>query len=126
MKLPTAFRTLVLVLPMAVLIGFLSGCSLCGNAFGYEEQSPNGQLKAVAFERDCGATTSFYTHISILPSNQNLPNEAGNIWIAKGDLKVRLKWDANDRLVVGYPADAHVILKKEAESGVSVRYESLP
>ena len=123
MQMRATLHTFIQTLAVSML---LAGCSLCGNEIGYEEKSPNGQLKAVAFERDCGATTSFSTHISILPTNQKLPNEGGNVWVAKGDLKVRLRWEANDRIVVTYPTDARIIMKQEKRSGVSIRYESLP
>ena len=125
-RLCTAFRLLVQALGASLLFGFLAGCTLCGNEIAYEEKSPSGKLRAVAFERDCGATTGFTTQISILPSDRNLPNEAGNLFIAKRDLKVGIKWEADDKLVVTYPREAKIALKRETQSGVSIRYESSP
>ncbi len=118
--------TLIKVLRMSLLAGLLAGCSLCGNDIGYEEKSPSGKLKAVAFERDCGATTDFTTQISILRGDEKLPNEAGNLFMANGNLKVRIKWEAEDKLVITYPSDAKVGRKQPTQSGVSIRYETLP
>jgi hypothetical protein len=40
---------------------------LCGNDPISETPSPNGQMKVVVFQRDCGATTGFSTQVSVLP-----------------------------------------------------------
>lgn len=38
----------------------------CGNDEVREFLSPNGRVKAVVFRRNCGATTSHSTHVSVL------------------------------------------------------------
>lgn len=60
----------------------------------------------------------------MLPSAKKLPNEAGNIFAADGDLKIRLEWEANDKLLVRYPVRARVRFKKDSEAGISIRYEA--
>ena len=100
-----------------------SGCGLCGNEIGYEEASPNGKLKAVVFERDCGATTGATTQISILHKSEALPNEAGNIFIAEGDLRLRAQWRSDAELLVTYPSGTSVTLKQKQRNGVSVHYD---
>jgi hypothetical protein len=125
-QLRSMVRKLIRILDALMLTVILAGCNPCGNQIGYEQQSPGGKLKAVAFERDCGATTGFTTQISILPSNQELPNEVGNLFIADGDLKIRMKWETEDKLVITYPRDAKVGLKRATQSGISVRYETAP
>ncbi|MCE2570046.1 DUF5412 family protein [Motilimonas eburnea] len=57
---------------------------LCGNEKYAEVLSPNKEYKAVIFQRDCGATTGFSTHISLLDVNKELGNEAGNIFVIEG------------------------------------------
>src|SRR5258708_5279519 len=54
---------------------------MCGNTVVQTVPSPDGQLKVIIFERDCGATTGFSTQVSILRSSDKLPNEAGNLLI---------------------------------------------
>lgn len=112
------------LLLLAICISWNAGCDLCGNEFGYEQLSPDGKTKAVAFERDCGATTGFSTQVSVLPSATKLPNEAGNIFVADGNFKIRLEWEANDKLLVRYPVGARVRFKKDSEAGISIRYEA--
>lgn len=55
---------------------------LCGNTLLAETPSPEGNLRAVVFERNCGATTSFSTQVSVIESGSTLPNEGGNVFIA--------------------------------------------
>src|SRR5256885_7763858 len=94
------------LLPIVCLI--LVGCGLCRNEIGYEEVSPDGKLKAVVFGRDCGATTRDTTQISILRKSQPLPDDAGNIFIAKDNLRVRMQWRSNTELLVTYPPETSV------------------
>jgi hypothetical protein len=79
---------------LAALSGFVVvsfvGCdrffdSLCGNTVLKSLSSPDGKLKAVVFERDCGATTGFSTQLSVLGAGDPLPNDEGNIFIADTD-----------------------------------------
>ena len=52
---------------------------MCGNDIYSETLSPDGELKAVIFQRDCGATTGFSTQVSILDTDETLENDGGNI-----------------------------------------------
>src|SRR5262245_14369431 len=58
--------------PVAVLAlvasATLYSCAyfLCDNQVVAEWPSPDGNYKAVAFVRDCGATTRWSTHVSVL------------------------------------------------------------
>ena len=99
------------------------GCGLCGNEIGYEEYSPDRKLKAVVFKRDCGATTGFSTQVSLLGSAEKLRDEGGNVFIADGDLKIRVQWQSNNEVLVVLPPGTKVHLKQNQVAGVSVRYE---
>lgn len=63
---------------------FLFGSSMCGNDVAQEELSPDGELRAVLFQRDCGAMTGFSTQVSIIAAWDDLQNEMGNVFIAPG------------------------------------------
>jgi hypothetical protein len=58
---------------------------LCGNSVIAESVAPGGRIRAVVFNRDCGATTGFSTQVSILRSSESLPNNGGNIFVADCD-----------------------------------------
>jgi len=69
---------------IAVISLYLLLPDMCGNDFYAESFSPNGELKAVTFERNCGATTGFNTQISILDADEELENEIGNVFRMPG------------------------------------------
>lgn len=114
--LGVGFLTLVLIL---VVSGFLLlrsfGKAMCGNEIFQESSSPNNSYKAVVFQRDCGATTGFSTQVSILGTNDELPNEAGNIFIMDGHpdwTDVQVSWEENDLLTVSYKNRDEVFSRK--------------
>ncbi len=57
--------------------------SECENIITSTIKNPSNSYVAILFSRDCGATTSFTTNVSIIKHNQILPNKAGNIYIAE-------------------------------------------
>ena len=102
-----SFSTLaVSVVGAAVLFRTLIA-GMCGNEIFSESVSPKGNLKAVVFQRDCGATTGFSTQVSILDANQQLRNESGNIFTVDGhpnDVQVVVRWLGASKLQVETPA----------------------
>lgn len=88
--------------------------------------SPRGEHQAVVFRRNCGATTPYSVHVSVLPAGRELPNEAGNILIIRDyDLTPRLHWKEPARLLVEYPVYIDASHVDEALGGVSVEYAVL-
>src|SRR5713226_3366552 len=83
----------------------------CGNQVGQVIPSPDGKLKAVVFERDCGATTGFSTQVSILPAGDKLLNDRGNLFVADDHgtaPSVGLAWTAKRQLLLRYDHRARV------------------
>jgi len=94
---------------------------MCGNDVLQIVASPDKQVKAVIFERDCGATTGFSTQVSVLASGAKLPNDAGNVFSAEtghhgkiapsgpgGGPVINALWKNNQTLVVTHHPDAQV------------------
>jgi hypothetical protein len=110
-------------LVLLVLILIIGGCGfllsslfsdLCGNEIFQEVYSPGKAYKAVVFQRDCGATTGFTTHVSILKASATLPNLAGNVVALNGhpdSTKVSINWETN-RLVSIRHSGAYKVLAK--------------
>jgi len=74
---------------------------LCGNEVISETYSPNKKLKAVVFRRDCGATTGYSTHVSILNAWDKLSNdEAGNVFGQEDVIPTTITWQSNEALTV--------------------------
>lgn len=83
----------------------------CANSVKKEALSPDKTLKAVIFERDCGAIVS--TQISILPAGENLNGETGNVFIYKTNYieketaaekkaNVEVNWTAEKQIIVSF------------------------
>jgi hypothetical protein len=99
---------------------------MCGNEIYKEYLSPNGELKAVIFQRDCGATTGFSTQISIIKADSNLKNESGNIYIVNGHpsrVAPQLSWSSSDELIIFKLIDGseHKAEKQWSSSNTGVR-----
>lgn len=105
----------------------------CVNEILRVHYSPTKQLKAVVFQRDCGATTGFSTQISIMPANSDLPNEAGNVFVATtdhgkspsgpgGGPHVEVEWKGESSLNITCDNRARVFLRKDSLNGVANTY----
>ncbi len=123
------------------IAGGTEGCdfSLCGNDFPQAVVSPDGALQAVIFQRSCGATTGFVTHVTVLQAGAALPNEGGNLFVAddcdwvtpekewkepKGAM-AQIKWIGPRTLRICYPFTA-TVYQHEATADVSTDWFSKP
>ena len=133
-KILVGLTTLCLLLAIAVSI-FLSRLAdgLCGNSVLFEYPSPNGRLKAVIFERNCGATTGFSTQVSILPIAGAFENEGGNLFSADTDRhrapsgqgggpEVRFRWVSDTHAELQHHQFARIFSANANVKGVQVVY----
>lgn len=130
---PTKTRTLlviggVLLLAVggfALFIYFLfpSVDDLCANDNLVEMVSPNGQLKAVTFRRDCGATTEYSTHVSILPTSRKLPNEAGNVFVQSRESIVVVRWLDDHHLSISGGGASTAIVHHTDFRGIRITHD---
>lgn len=105
---------------------------MCGNKITNELISPNGDLKAITFTRDCGATTDYSTQVSIIGARDELPNDAGNVFVASDQIATRIKWLDNESLFITHDPSDKVLHKKRSHSifafpffkNVAVQYQS--
>jgi len=111
------------------------GCDFCGSRIVREVPSPNGSKRAVLFERDCGATTSFSTQVSIISVGKKLSNENGNIFIAdanhdsvpvdsQGVMAVDIAWKNNQEVEITYPTRARIFLRAPDYQGIRIGYKT--
>lgn len=88
---------------------------LCSNKIYREYLSPDRSLKAVVFQRDCGATTGFTTQISIIESHESLENSAGNLFVVKRNPKVaapEIEWKSDKDILIHYLPDGTEVKAK--------------
>jgi hypothetical protein len=131
-------RNLFLLITLALAAGTVACLNLaagCGNDLVNEVRSPGGKIKAVVFQRDCGATTGFSTQVSLLSSNKSLPNESGNLFVATTDHGnapaaawggpiVEISWTDDANLLLRHDKRAGLSKREESLGGVKIRYET--
>lgn len=116
MKIPRLFSALF-ALPV-----LLSGCGLCDNEISQTVLSPSGRLKAVVFNRNCGATTGFNTQVSLIPASKTLPDDGGNTLILGGAVPLKVEWQSDASLRLTGIGSARVVKQVHAVAGVAVGY----
>ncbi len=106
---------------------------ICGNHVLAQYSSPNNKLKVVTFQRDCGATTSFSTQVSILPSANAIGKESGNIFVAdtnhgeapadqSGGPEVQVNWLSDTHLQVQHHKLVRIHRVESEYEGIKVEY----
>lgn len=103
-KIAISLGIVVVGVPLAIVGVFTYATNdMCGNEVHSEVLSPDREHKVVVFQRDCGATTSFSTQISIIDSDDELENDSGNIYIIDGhpkDVSPRARWISSAELTI--------------------------
>lgn len=104
----------------------LAGCGfICENEISQSVTSPSGRMKAVTFHRNCGATVGFNTQVSILRSNQQLPNQGGNIFIIDRSVPLETRWDSNGALTISGAMDSRIFKQEASVADVRITYTKL-
>ncbi len=100
----------VVVVAVAVAGAAMSGTPVptekivCENEVIREVTSPDKERRAILFERYCGAGSKDSTNVSILPVAMLLPDEGGNVFVARVSLDaVTMAWHGSHILAVGRP-----------------------
>lgn len=78
------FLTLFVLVLTLFMFFWMSSDDMCRNRV-IDETLPALDKKAVIFVRDCGTTTGYSTHLSILDCNEKLHDNSGNVFIAEAD-----------------------------------------
>lgn len=115
-----------------VLIGLLgiaglSGCDNglfgdCADAVKARARSPDGQYVATVFERDCGATTDFSTHVELRNTDELLTSSKHvSILTIAGRVTVDVKWRTDRTLLVLFPK-ANIFAKLDSWQDVDIIY----
>lgn len=115
----------------AGVIWYMLGESLCENQVLYERVSPNGLLKAVVFNRECGATTGSSVQISVVPRFFGAPSGAGNVFVAdyghSTDFgpKLRVAWLSSFALRIEHHPAFRVFKAELSKYGASIAIQRI-
>ncbi len=130
-----SFLCCFIVLLGAALDQSITG--LCGESIINKITSPNGKFEAVIFERNCGATTAFSTHVAIVRNDSSLQQEQKrrSFFVAdcdrgkapagpEGGPEVRLRWISNNQLEIQRHELARVIRALSMSKGIMIEYNT--
>ncbi|HEY3244905.1 MAG TPA: hypothetical protein VGM03_16310 [Phycisphaerae bacterium] len=123
----------------ALLIGSIPtliiacGTDPCGTNLLKEALSQDGKVKAVAFRRNCGATTDYVTAVSLVSAHEDLthdgrfftPRRLGNVFRADGAGPIDMAWRSATELVIRYGPGAAPLLRESSRGKIRIRYEEL-
>ena len=108
----------------------------CGNDVLTETKSPDGRLRVVVFQRDCGATTGFSTQVSVIASGEAFQStQSGNVFVADtnhgeapsgpgGGPVVRVEWLDPTHLRITHDKRVRVFSSATSIHGINVMLES--
>ena len=105
---------------------FLTGG--CGEEVISSTTSPNGRYVAVVFERNCGATTGWVTHVNLREVGRDFPTtaagtvDAGCIYLADGKPPLKLTWESSSQLRIK-AAPAETWVQESNWKGVAIRFK---
>lgn len=109
---------------------------VCDNSIVEELQNPTLTKKAVLFVRDCGATTDYSKHISILSPGKSLNHKGGNCFITDsnhgkapedslGGPTIHMKWISPDTLEISHHEGCRIFKDRSRCKGVIVLYNKI-
>ncbi len=101
---------------------------MCANTKIKALESPNGEFIAYAYLRDCGATTSYGTHVSLFKGDRVLKNsESGNVYRGYKSDYINIKWQDNQTLIIYHNSSEENIFKDlKSKYGVKILYVKKP
>lgn len=112
------------------------GADMCATTVIDQFPSPGGKLKAVVFQVDCGATSDFNSHVSIVAGDAD-PSKKDSIpksfFAADGDRgqapagkgggpEVRISWKGQNQLEIQHHNLVRLIRAETKSNGVIIDY----
>jgi hypothetical protein len=127
------------VVAIGSLVLFVRGCDVglfaCVDEDVAKYQSQSGSYEARVYVRDCGATTTWATHVTLTQRRKLLPDITTLVFVADGNHgvapvgpangpEVRLQWLGNDRLALLHHRNARVFTSVPVFEDVKLEYQS--
>lgn len=116
-------RLVNLSLLIVLILGLIGCVNMSSNDIVKSIDSPNGEYRAIAFIRDCGATTDFSPQVTLLKKGHKFRNVPGNIFIGNHSKFIDISWKDDSTLIITYDCDKKDIFKQEKNKyGVHIIY----
>jgi len=127
MRAVISVSVLVVVLAGAYSVWSYFGLPLfqCDNKVIKDLQSPDGEYSATVFERDCGATTSYVSVVSLRKGASDFDGDATDdfVFTMRGPVEIDIQWVSPGSLVVQRPENKDDIFIEQSNwEDVSISY----
>ncbi|MES2455773.1 MAG: hypothetical protein V4594_09545 [Bacteroidota bacterium] len=113
----------------------LVGCTsdLCSNQVIKEKINSSKNYKLIYFDRDCGATTGNSNQLSVIPIDEELDDNHGNIFISESnsgsnseiDREIVFEWLNDSSISVKYAKDLKIFKKENKVGPINIVYENI-
>ena len=88
-----------IVPPLCALV-LLASCDVCSDNQVSHSDSPDHQLVANVYERNCGATTDFSSIVNLQNVSEKFNGNEDQLFIAKGRYSISVEWKSPRLLVI--------------------------
>ena len=107
---------------------WLGSCNPCGDTVKLRVPSPDGQLVANVYERDCGATADFSSMVNVQRSSDKFRGDEGLLFVAKGRYRLSVAWTGPRTLLIACPKCSRKNVYREvaALGDIDVNYKLEP
>ena len=115
-------------LAILATIAMVTACgpkfSDCSNRLVQSFPSPDGTLKAVVYERNCGSTTGINRQVAILRGKDVFPTVAAmnSFFASLGDPKIEIVWKSTNSITINYELGFNIIRSELSDKLVQVEY----
>lgn len=123
MKIVIVIACVVLCIVLALTLWLYNFFNIiCIDSVVSETSSINNQYIATLFQRDCGATTSISTIVSIRDKQDNFAGDRDDfVFVVKGEQQIDVKWVPNNKLQIT-SCETNVFIKKAVWNGIRIEY----
>ncbi len=105
------------------------GCRVCGETIRTEVKSPDERYVATVFERNCGATTPYVTHVNLRESPEELRASSsgtvvdGEIYTVRGQPQLKLTWSSDSSISIETIGGEEILGRESIWKEVKVTYK---
>ncbi len=110
-----------------LFLSFLAfpSCNPCADTLKSKVASPDHQLVAASYERNCGATTDFSSIVNVQSTASKFDGDDGVLFVAKGRYDISVEWVGPRALTIHCTGCSRKNIFREvtALGDIDVRYE---
>jgi hypothetical protein len=123
--------TLRLVLAAPLLLAGCGDGGLCSNRITQRTASADGALDLVVYERDCGATTAFATHVDLLEPGEAIAGSSDLFIATRGNwhpewdgAEATARWTGPNSLLIIHDTASELMESDDHFGNIAISYQT--